>query len=120
MIEILVIIIVLGAALLLPWISQWDPELLLLLITGILNLINLGMTIINIVQAIRKDPRFLNSGILGSVQLLIGCALLLAFLLTLGPRIETWLCGAPYMFGGIVVLGIYGTRSIPQSRRTKE
>tara|TARA_S200002703_G_C3609467_1_gene187203 strand:- start:28 stop:375 length:348 start_codon:yes stop_codon:yes gene_type:complete len=107
MIELLVIAIVIALAIALPWIRQLDPGLILIVITGLLNLINLGMTIINIIQARRRDPRFLTSGILGATQVFIGSSLLCVFYFILGQRPETWLCGPPFIVGGILVLAIY-------------
>lgn len=102
--EIVVIILVLALGLLLPWISGWDPEILLWTVTVVLNLMNLGMTAINWIQARRRDPRFLDAWLLGLVQIAVGLALLGVFLPTLGARPETWWAGIPFLAGGSLVL----------------
>lgn len=104
MFELLLILLIVGAAILLPWIGAWNPETLLWGITGILNLMNIGMTAINLAQARRRDSRFLDARILGLVQAAIGLTLLAAFLPTIGFRAETWLCGSPFLAGGLLVL----------------
>jgi len=104
MVEIFVIIIVLAGLVILPWLGQIAPDLLLVAISILLNLINLAMTAINCVQAWRRDARFLSAGVLGAVQAGVGFALLAAFGLTLGSRIETWLSGVPFVIGGFIVL----------------
>lgn len=126
MIEILLILLIIAAALLLPWIGGWDPELLLLVISVILNLINLAMTVINIFQSLRKDPRFLNGALLGGVQVLIGLGLLALFRFTLGGRPETWACSLPFIAGGTIALLSYfvgktrTTSSLPRSSDPQE
>ncbi|MEM0966700.1 MAG: hypothetical protein AAGJ81_11175 [Verrucomicrobiota bacterium] len=104
MVEILLILAVVGVALLFPWIGGWEPELLLAVVTGVINLINLAMTAVNLIQAHRQDPRFMRAEVLGSVQILIGVSLLGVFIPTLGERAETWLCGVPFLIGGVIVL----------------
>ncbi len=106
MFELLLVLLVIFAAVLLPWVGTWDPETLLWSITGILNLMNIGMTAINLSQARRRNPRFLDARILGVVQAALGLALLGAFLPTLGPRPETWFCALPYLAGGVLVLAV--------------
>ncbi|MFP4352881.1 MAG: hypothetical protein ACLFRP_09535 [Puniceicoccaceae bacterium] len=102
--ELLLVLLILFAAVLLPWIGTWDPETLLWSITGILNLMNIGMTAVNLSQAFRRNPRFLDARVLGVVQVALGVALLGAFLPTLGPRPETWFCAMPFLAGGVLVL----------------
>lgn len=110
--ELLLILVVLGAVLLLPWIGSWDPEVLLWVITAALVVINLGMTVINLIQAWRQDPRFLNGGLLGLVQMLLGIALLSAFLPTIGNRTESWLVGFPFIAGGGLSVLLYYLRGV--------
>lgn len=104
MIEIIVIALVVAAAILLPWVSQWDPELLLLAVATALNLINLAMTIINLLQAHRRNPRFLDAWFLGAVQIAVGIALVALFRSTLGDRPETWWTSLPFLASGFLVL----------------
>lgn len=104
MIEILLIVLVLGLALFLPWTQKWDSALLLSGVTALLNLMNLAMTAINWRQARRRDPRFLDARTLGLVQIAVGATLLALFLPTLGNRPETWLAGVPFVGGGLLVL----------------
>ncbi len=102
--EILLILLVLGVGLLLRWMAQWDPGLLLWVVTVTLVVLNFGMTFINWIQSIRRDARFLDAWILGLVQIGVGTGLLAVFLPTLGDRPETWLAGTPFIAGGAVVL----------------
>ena len=106
MIQLLLVILMVGAVLLVPWIQGWDPEMLLAVISVILNLINVGMTVINCIQARRQDPRFLKAWVLGWVQLAIGASLLVVFSLTIGARPETWASSFPFLAGGAVVLTV--------------
>jgi len=108
MLEAAIVFIIVLLAVVLTAVVGWTPNAILWLATVLLAGINLAMTVINLVQAHRRNPRFLDGWILGSIQLVLGGALLGLFLQTIGPRTETWIIALPFLIGGMIVLVVRG------------
>lgn len=96
-----------------------DPRLLLYGVIGLLWAINLVMTIVSIIQAWRRDPRYLSGVSLGLIQIGIGLALVYGISAAIGRRVSLadWV-GMPFVAGGGVVLfaallGLVKTRPRP-------
>lgn len=56
-----------------------DPLLTIRLVLITLAVIAVGMTLLNLIQAWRRDPRFLPGAILGTIQVIVGIALTFLF-----------------------------------------
>lgn len=86
------------------WLQTLDPSATLWAVAGLLNLINLAMTGINLSQAWTRDRRFLRPEALGVIQLVTGLVLLAIFALTLGGHPAGGAIGLPFAVGGVLVL----------------
>jgi len=73
---------------------------------AISNVINLGIGIINIIQAIKRDGRFLHAGYLGLITMGIGALLLLLFGSLLGAHPYTYWAAVPYFVSGLLTLAV--------------
>lgn len=102
MYEIRILLLILALVAGLAWMRTWPPDVVFILVFGVIQLINLGMTVINCIQAHRRDPRFLQPGLLALVQTTTG-ALLYPFIhmKTASPLIAVAVAG-PFVGGGIL------------------
>ncbi|MCH8475052.1 MAG: hypothetical protein LAT55_07485 [Opitutales bacterium] len=82
-----------------------DPRLLLFTVMGLLWVINLVMTVISIIQAWRRNPRYLSGFGLGAIQVAVGLALIFGISAAIGRRVSLaeWV-GFPFVVGGCMVL----------------
>ncbi len=81
------------------------PETFLSLILVLLALLCAGMTVVNLMQACKADPRFLSARALGWIQIGTGTALATVFrLLGQEPGSLPILVGLAYIAGGCLVL----------------
>ncbi|MCC5788293.1 MAG: hypothetical protein JJT75_01570 [Opitutales bacterium] len=82
-----------------------DPRWLLFAVMGLLWIINLVMTVISVIQAWRRDPRFLSGFGLGIIQVGVGLALIFGITAAIGRRVSLaeWV-GFPFVAGGLIVL----------------
>lgn len=87
------------------------PDTQLIILLGLLAVINLFTTIINLAQAWRRDPRFLSGVWLGLIQSATGAGLL-GFFVWIGQAwgsVAVWLAFS-YLIAGIAVLLAAGLR----------
>ena len=69
-----------------------------------LNAINLFIVVINVIQAIKRDQRFLHSSYLGLITLGVGIVLLGLLGVIWGLYTVTYLASVPFILGGLVTL----------------
>lgn len=90
-----------------------DPLLTLRLVVVLLILIAVGMTLLNLIQAWRRDPRFLSGFSLGGIQLGIGASLWFLFnRYQIDGFFMAQSIGPIYLAGAIIVFGLAGLRSL--------
>lgn len=107
--EIRIFILVLLAVGGLAWFRTLPPDLVFIFLIAAIELINVGMTVINCIQARHRDPRFLAPGILATVQILTGLGLFPLILLATGIAWMAAVITVPFVIGGLIA-GLFTLR----------
>ena len=103
--ELVLVALIIGSLIVLSVVGQLLPPrwVVIGVLIG-LNAINFFIVIINVIQAIKRDQRFLHSGYLGLITLGVGIVLLGILGVIWGLDMVTYLASVPFIVGGFVTL----------------
>lgn len=102
--ELAVVLVLIAVVAVFAWMRTMDAAMTVWIVIGLLNLINLAVTYINLWQAWNRDRRFLSPWWLGLISCLVGAVMLAVFGLLMGSASFALWTGLPYLAGGLVVL----------------